>query len=123
MVISERQHGKWLKHRIKESSYSPIIRGLGMGIADFIKPRSYEECEGRGGLHEDEYRGIERIMGGILNNKQLLLALVCLNHIFGLEGLRGLTASYRVDVGEERVGCQCIEEIDARVCKVTIKHR
>jgi hypothetical protein len=49
MVISERQHGKWLKHRIKESSYSPIIRGLGMGIADFIKPRSYEECEGRGG--------------------------------------------------------------------------
>jgi hypothetical protein len=124
MVISKRQHKKWLRPMMgmmEESSYSPIIRVLKIGIKDdFIKLRSYKECEGREGWHEDEYCEIERIIGEILDNNQFLIALICLNRIFGLESVRGFTASY--DVEEERIECPCTEAIDASVYKITIKH-
>ncbi len=125
-VISKRQYKKWLRPMMaimEESSYSPIIRVLKIGIKDdFIKPKSYKECEGREGWHEDEYCEIERIIGEVLNNKQSLIALICLNHIFGLESVRGFTANYNVDVEEERIGCPCTEAIDAKVYRITIKH-
>jgi hypothetical protein len=128
MVISKRQHKKWLRlmmGMMEESSYSPIIRVLGIGVEDgFIKLKLkfYRECEGREGWHEDEYCEIKRIIGEVLDNKQSLIALICLNHIFGLESVRGFTASYNVDVEEERIGCPCTEAIDAKVYRITIKH-
>ncbi len=123
MLISERQHKKWSKYVMEEDFYSSVIRSLKIGMKDhFIKFKSYEECKGRGGWHEDEYCEIERIIREILDNKQSLIALICLNHIFSLESLRKLTTGYNVDVEEEKIECRCTEVIDAKVYKVTIKY-
>ncbi len=121
MLISERQHKKLLKY-VMEEDYSPIIRDLKIR-GRFVKLKSYEECKERGKWHEDEYCEIERIIGDVLENKQSLIALICLNHVFSLESLRKLTMGYNVDVEEERIECQCTGVIDAKVYKVTIKHQ
>ena len=121
MLISERQYKKLLKY-VMEEDYSPVIRDLKIR-GQFVKLKSYEECKERGRWHEDEYCEIERIIGDVLENRQSLIALICLNHIFDLESLRKLTTGYNVDVEEERIECQCIEVIDAKVYKVTIKHQ
>jgi hypothetical protein len=123
MLISERQHKKLSKYVMKEK-YLPVIRDLNIGMRnDFVKLKSYEECKGRGRWHEDEYCEIERIIGDVLENKQSLIALICLNHVFSLESLRKLTTGYDVNVEEERIECQCTEVVDAKVYKVTIKHQ
>jgi len=42
--------------------------------------------------------------------------------LVGLKSVRELTASYEVDVEEERIECPCTETIDASVYKLAIKH-
>jgi hypothetical protein len=121
MLISERQYRKLLRY-VMEEDYSPVIRDLKIR-GQFVKLKSYEECKERGKWHKDEYCEIERIIGDVLENKQSLIALTCLNHIFDLESLRKLTTGYNVDVEEERIECQCTGAIDAKVYKVTIKQR
>jgi hypothetical protein len=123
MLISERQHKKLSKY-VMEEKYLPVIRSLNVRMrGQFVKLRSYEECKERGRWHEDEYCEIERIIREVLDNKQFLIALICLNHTFSLESLRKLTTGYNVDVKEERIECQCTEAIDAKVYKVTIKYQ